>query len=218
MRRISFILLLLPLAACAVTEPVVVIEPGGHMLNGTTTAALSGGHFQVSDGAISCSGVYNALDQSPTLFIPTSCSDGRTGMIEVNRDPGGTSGQGTIRLSDGTLARFGFGSRVSEMIRAADESKRTIETLDSPINAWNKCVVSRLEQIDDGKADVDVIAEKLSSQCVAQWKTAKQAGCANLDKDACELFSARMDANLRSQDIQIVLAARAKRAHSSQPY
>ncbi len=96
------------LAACSVTEPVAVISPGipGGIMRGTTTAALSGGSFSVSNGQLSCGGTYNALDQSPTILIPVLCNDGRKGIITATRDYSGTSGGGRFTLTDGTTGDF----------------------------------------------------------------------------------------------------------------
>ena len=63
------------LAGCSITEPVVVIGKNGEILRGTTTAALDGGSFNVSNGKLTCGGSYNALNTSPTISIPVLCSD-----------------------------------------------------------------------------------------------------------------------------------------------
>ena len=75
----NFIVAMLPLiavlcASCSVTEPVAVVSKGipGGIMRGTTTAALSGGSFSVSNGTLSCGGDYNALDQSPTISNSSS--------------------------------------------------------------------------------------------------------------------------------------------------
>lgn len=101
------------LSACAITEPVEVITDQGEVLQGSATAALSGGRFSVSNGRLTCGGTYDALDTSPTIVIPASCSDGRTGTITAHREPNGTSGSGTISLSDGSRATFAFGQAVA---------------------------------------------------------------------------------------------------------
>ena len=101
---------LLLVAACTVTEPVVVIGKNGEILRGTTTASLSGGSFYVSDGKLTCGGSYNSMDTSPTISMPVTCSDGRRGIVIVTRDNSGTSGAGTVRLTDGSEATFMFGA------------------------------------------------------------------------------------------------------------
>jgi hypothetical protein len=100
----------------SITLPVVVIQAGGHVLSGTTTAAPSGGHFSVTDGSLTCSGTYDAWDVSPVLSIPVSCSDGRSGVLSATRYPDGMSGSGTVRLNDGSVAKFAFGSAVDMLV------------------------------------------------------------------------------------------------------
>jgi hypothetical protein len=82
---------------------------GGLILRGTTTASLSGGSFNVTDGKLSCGGNYDALDTSPTISMPVLCSDGRRGIIIATRDKSGLSGAGTARMTDGSEATFMFG-------------------------------------------------------------------------------------------------------------
>jgi hypothetical protein len=102
---------------CAVTEPVAVVSKGipGGIMRGTTTAALSGGSFSVTNGMLSCGGDYNALDQSPTISIPVLCNDGRKGIITVTRDYSGTSGGGHFTLTDVTTGDFLFGSAAGKL-------------------------------------------------------------------------------------------------------
>jgi hypothetical protein len=97
------------LAGCSITEPVVVIGKNGEILRGTTTAALDGGSFNVSNGKLTCGGSYNALNTSPTISIPVLCSDGRRGIVIATRDKSGVSGSGTVRMTDGEEATFMFG-------------------------------------------------------------------------------------------------------------
>jgi len=104
---------MLGLCACSVTEPVVVIGQNGQILRGTTTAAVTGGSFTVSDGKLTCAGTYDAWDMSTTISMPVTCSDGRRGIIIATRDNSGISGSGTVRLTDGSTATFLFGSAAS---------------------------------------------------------------------------------------------------------
>ena len=98
------------------TLPLIVVEASGHILSGTTTADIPGGHFSVTDGALSCSGTYDAVNRAPEISISARCSDGRTGNISVLRESE-TSGHGTMILSDGTSAKFGFGSAALQLVR-----------------------------------------------------------------------------------------------------
>jgi hypothetical protein len=108
--RVAFCLLAaVVVGGCAITEPVVVIDKTGRTLRGTTTASLSGGSFNVTDGKLSCGGDYDALDTSSTISMPVLCSDGRRGIIIATRDNSGLSGAGTARMTDGSEATFMFG-------------------------------------------------------------------------------------------------------------
>jgi hypothetical protein len=89
------------------TLPVVVIEKGtGRILKGSASISPAGGSYQVTDGRVTCGGTYNVRDPSPTITFPTTCSDGRTGVVTDTRDQTGQSAMGTIKLSDGTEASF----------------------------------------------------------------------------------------------------------------
>lgn len=94
---------------CTITQPVAVISKNGQILRGTATATMSGGSFQVTDGRLTCAGSYDALDDSLTISMPTTCSDGRRGIVIATRDRSGLSGAGTVRMSDGEEATFMFG-------------------------------------------------------------------------------------------------------------
>jgi hypothetical protein len=110
MRAFAILGTIFLLAGCSITEPVVVIAQNGQILRGTSTATLAGGSFTVSDGSLTCSGSYNSLDLSPTISMPVTCSDGRRGIVIATRDNSGTSGAGTVRLSDGMQGTFMFGA------------------------------------------------------------------------------------------------------------
>jgi clan AA aspartic protease (TIGR02281 family) len=103
------------LSACSsITVPVAVTGdalPGG-ILRGTATASLAGGSFNVSNGALSCGGTYDALDTSTTITMPVHCNDGRNGTV-VSTRTSYTSGYGNFILADGTDGRFVFGSAAS---------------------------------------------------------------------------------------------------------
>jgi hypothetical protein len=97
------------LTGCSITEPVAVIESNGHVLRGTATAALRGGSFQVSDGAVTCAGSYDSLDMSASISMPVHCSDGRKGFVVATRQANGVDGFGTVTLNDGSHADFVLG-------------------------------------------------------------------------------------------------------------
>lgn len=104
-------------AGCAITVPVVVVSKGipGGIMRGSSTASLSGGSFNVSNGKTSCGGTYNAMDTSPTISIPILCNDGRKGIVIATRDNSGLGGGGTFTLTDGTTGNFIFGEAANKL-------------------------------------------------------------------------------------------------------
>lgn len=103
--------------ATSFTTPAAVRVAGGAMLIGSTTASLDGGHFSVTDGAkLTCGGTYDPKDNSPTLQATFACNDGRTGIVDITRNPGGLGGTGVVVLSDGTRGFAAFGSNAAETI------------------------------------------------------------------------------------------------------
>lgn len=107
------------LSACGtITLPAAVKMSNGEALMGTTTAAISGGKFQVATprGDVTCSGDYDALDTRPVITAPVRCSDGRYGTITVLRAPDGMSGTGSVRLADGATGNVAFGRAASSVI------------------------------------------------------------------------------------------------------
>lgn len=110
MRSIALVLLTsLSVCGCTNTQPVVVIGLNGQVLKGTATASLSGGSFSVTDGKLTCGGSYDSLSLEPTITMQTLCSDGRKGIVIATRDSSGTSGHGTVTLTDGSEGKFIFG-------------------------------------------------------------------------------------------------------------
>jgi hypothetical protein len=109
----------LSLSGCgSITLPAAVKMSGGETLIGTTTAATSGGSFQVSNatGTLKCSGTYDPFDTSPVITAPVSCDDGRYGTITVTRAPNGMSGTGTVNLADGSSGNLAFGRTAASVV------------------------------------------------------------------------------------------------------
>lgn len=109
------------LSGCgSVTLPAAVQMADGTALVGTTTAAISGGHFTVAtaDQRIRCSGTYDALDQRPSISVPVTCTNGLTGNAIVTRSPDGMSGSGIVQVSDGSVARVAFGNNSGAILAA----------------------------------------------------------------------------------------------------
>lgn len=113
-RKLAIIAACTALVGCAQTIPVAVIGQHGEIMRGSNSFGLSGGSFTVSNGQVSCTGTYNALNESQTITMPVVCMDGRTGIATAVRDSP-TSGGGTVTLSDGTSGRFIFGPAASRI-------------------------------------------------------------------------------------------------------
>lgn len=114
-----WLLALSALAGCGTyTAPAAVRLDDGTALIGTTTAAVSGGTFQLSspNSPLTCSGNYNALDTRPTISIPVSCSDGRYGTAVVTRSHDGLSGSGYVTTSDGQRGVVAFGNNAGSIL------------------------------------------------------------------------------------------------------
>lgn len=63
----------------------------------------------MTDGKLTCSGSYNALDESVTISMAVLCNDGRKGIVTATRQMDGLNGAGRVRLSDGSEGDFIFG-------------------------------------------------------------------------------------------------------------
>jgi hypothetical protein len=113
----------LVLAGCGtITLPAAVKMSNGEAMMGTTTAAISGGRFEVATprGDVSCSGSYDALDTRPVITAPVRCSDGRYGTITVLRAPDGMSGTGNVVLADGTAGNIAFGRAAASVLATSE--------------------------------------------------------------------------------------------------
>lgn len=93
------------------TVPASGLLSDGTVLTGTTTAAASGGTFEVTGGGITCSGTYDAMSSAKRIQAPASCSDGRTGTLDIVRNADGLGGVATGTFSDGTTGEFVFGKK-----------------------------------------------------------------------------------------------------------
>jgi hypothetical protein len=113
-RILFFVAVALALANCVRTVPVAVITKDGHTLRGENTVSGADGSFTVTDGKLSCTGTYNALNSSDTITVAVTCNDGRTGIAIATRDTP-SSGGGKVTLSDGTEGTFIFGSAAAKI-------------------------------------------------------------------------------------------------------
>jgi predicted aspartyl protease len=170
LRRIVVFAALIFCPSCTVTEPVVAVGPNGDIFHGTTTAALNGGTFGVSDGKITCSGTYDDYDLSPTLTIPTKCSDGRTGIITATREAGAHSGMGTIAVSDGTTWSFGFGADAARVEQNANS--HPVAASDNGTSAS----VAAQNLPSDGPEGGNTVVERASPPTLGQSVSMKKEG------------------------------------------
>ncbi|MBB4103578.1 hypothetical protein GGQ66_002136 [Rhizobium borbori] len=115
------VMMSLALQSCgSITVPAAVKMDSGEAYVGTTTAAISGGTFQVTatSGVVTCSGTYDAFDTNPVISAPVRCSDGRYGTITVLRNPDMRGGSGTVTLANGSHGRVAFGRNASSVLSA----------------------------------------------------------------------------------------------------
>lgn len=136
MRRHLLLCAVLPLAACgSFTTPAAVRLADGTTMIGTTTAAISGGHFEVAtaDQSLTCSGTYDALDTTPTISVPVICSDGRYGRATVTRARDGLSGRGTVEVSDGQIGQVAFGNNAGLVLQPPPATQPSVAAAEPPL-------------------------------------------------------------------------------------
>lgn len=102
---------MLTLAGCGtISVPASGITSSGEEFYGQATASVSEGKFEVINKiGVICSGIYDQFDTSRDLSVGFSCTDGRSGTINIHRDKDLMGGAGTATFSDGTTGKFKFG-------------------------------------------------------------------------------------------------------------
>ena len=85
MKILGIICICFTLIACATTGRVAVFNKQGVAMTGTYTASLGGGYFIVTNGKVTCSGSYDALDMSENITMPVHCSNGVKGFVVSTR-------------------------------------------------------------------------------------------------------------------------------------
>ena len=96
-------------AGCTVSAPVTGRFANGSPLEGVATGSINGeGTVQVRGVGLECNGTYNALSSARSLTVPLTCSDGATGLAQVDRDESLAAGSGTFDLSNGQSGVFSF--------------------------------------------------------------------------------------------------------------
>lgn len=116
MRALALLAIAVTIDGCAVATPLAIVGSKGEVFVGSTYADLSTGRFDASDGKIECHGKYDQFSMAIEISVLANCSDGRTWIGFVQRDPGLQSGFGTLQASDGETARFIFGAGASGAI------------------------------------------------------------------------------------------------------
>lgn len=111
--------ILLALTASSLTLPVAVVNTQGKVMQGSATASLLGGTFEVADGEAICFGTY---EMSLPATLPITCTDGRRGTVTFTRGVSVMSGSGYVELSDKSHAAFFFGRAAEEVL----SSKETV--------------------------------------------------------------------------------------------
>lgn len=94
-----------------VSVPVRGKDSIGNIYQGQSTYLASGkGDFWVENiNGLRCEGEYNSLDQSATIKVDATCSDGRTGFAILSRALSSNQGIAIAKFSDGITAQFAFG-------------------------------------------------------------------------------------------------------------
>jgi hypothetical protein len=186
MHRVILLGYILGLSGCSYTTPVVVNDEK-NILIGTTTASLSGGHFEVSDNEVICSGTYDSLDSSPTIKAQTSCSDGRTGQVIARRDSSITSGSGIVKMDDGKTAKFLFGQPAIQFIEARkDENQCKSYGFKKGTKDFSNCMMKLLQT-----RQVQVQASILEAE--REKKREEEQNQQILDSNACRYADENFD-------------------------
>lgn len=94
----------------SVVVPASGTTSTGEQFYGQATASLSEGKFEVTNAAgVICSGTYDQFSRARELSVPFTCTDGRSGTINIMRDKDLMGGVGTGLFADGTTGTFRFG-------------------------------------------------------------------------------------------------------------
>lgn len=135
MKLLALLPVLAIVAGCgtaSISVPVTGQIGDGTPAAGEATARTDGkGTFWVQvPGGLNCSGNYNSLVVKPTLVVPVSCTDGRTGEAVITRQMDYTSGTAIVTLSDGTKGQFVFGNITFDQAYGVGSAKtHTVETV-----------------------------------------------------------------------------------------
>ena len=122
----------LGLFACASELKVPITgDLQGRPAAGQAVARSDGhGEFWVQEpGGPRCSGSYNPRDTNPTIIVPVSCSDGRTGETVITRQMDGLSGTAVVALNDGSKGQFVFGNVRYEQAFGSGGKAATVPTI-----------------------------------------------------------------------------------------
>ena len=132
MRIVTVIGAAIVLAACGTAEfsvPVTGQLSDGTAAAGTATARIDGkGAFWVKvPNGWRCSGSYDSLTKAPSIVVPVSCDDGRSGEAVITRQMDMMSGAAIVTLADGAKGQFVFGNLTFDQAYG-EGAARTITT------------------------------------------------------------------------------------------
>jgi hypothetical protein len=102
------------LSGCgSISVPASGETSSGEVFFGQATASMSEGKFVVTNTAgIICSGNYDQFSKAREMVVTFTCTDGRTGTLNILRNPNLMGGAGTGTFSDGTTGNFRFGKDI----------------------------------------------------------------------------------------------------------
>lgn len=110
MKKLRLLALAMICSGCAYTPVAMEFSTQEPSLIGEA----GGGKFELSNlEGLVCKGTYNLMSNDRHIQTDMTCSDGRTGRIQVLRTGRAlTNGSGTGKLSDGTNVRILIGDMV----------------------------------------------------------------------------------------------------------
>lgn len=118
--------------ACASEVKVPITgDIQGRPAAGQAVARSGGsGEFWVQEpGGPRCSGTYDPYDTNPTIIVPVSCTDGRSGETVITRQLDGLSGTAVVALNDGSRGQFVFGNVRYEQAFGSGGKAATVPTI-----------------------------------------------------------------------------------------
>ena len=108
MRILGLMVISLIMSSCTIVSiPITIVSNEGTM-RGVAKAGTKNVTFRVSNAKTVCRGSFNARSKAQTITMAVQCNDGRKEYATMTFDP--DTGQGKIRLSDGSEATIMMGN------------------------------------------------------------------------------------------------------------